>query len=77
MTIKARITAPVFAVAAVATVIAAAPGASAASTRTCADGGDSTICQSPGNVEVHTQHPRVQPPRIYGPFSSPLPFLFN
>jgi hypothetical protein len=77
MTIKTRIIAPLFAAAALATVIAAAPIASAASTRTCADRGGSTICQSPGNVEVHTEQSRVQPPRIYGPFSSPLPFLFD
>jgi hypothetical protein len=77
MTVKARITAPLIAAAAIATVIAAAPSASAASTRDCADGGGSTICQNPGNVEVHTEQSRVQPPRIYGSFSSPTPFLFN
>jgi 3-oxoacyl-[acyl-carrier-protein] synthase III len=77
MTTKARIIAPLFAAAAVATVIAAAPTASAASTRICSDGGGSTICQSPGNAEVHTEQPRVQPPRIYGAYESPLPFLFN
>lgn len=77
MTVKARIFAPLFAAAAVATMIAAAPSASAASTRTCVDGGGSTICQSPGNVEIHTEQPRVQLPPIYGPYSSPLPFLFD
>jgi len=77
MTTKARTIAPLFAAAAVATVIGAAPSASAASTRICSDGGGSTICQSPGNVEVHTEQPRVQPPRLYGEYESALPFLFN
>jgi hypothetical protein len=76
MTDKARMIAPLFAAAAVATVIAAAPDAVAASTRVCSDGGGSTICHSPGNVEVHTERPRVHP-RIYGEYESPLPFLFN
>jgi hypothetical protein len=77
MTVKARIIAPLFAAAAVATVIAAAPSASASSARSCSDGGGSTICQNPGNVEVHAEQPQVQPPRTYGPASSPLPFLFD
>ena len=77
MTTNTRIIAPLFAAAAVATVIAAAPSAAAASTRICSDGGGSTICHSPGNAEVHTEQPRVHVPRIYGEFSSPLPFLFN
>jgi hypothetical protein len=61
---------------AVAAAFIAAPAATAAGTRTCDDGGGSTICQNRGNVEVHTE-PRVQEPRIYGPFPSPIPFLFN
>jgi hypothetical protein len=77
MTIKARIIAPLFAAGAVATVIAVAPSASAASARICSDGGRSTICQSTGNAEVRAEQPQVQLPRIYGPFSSPLPFLFD
>jgi hypothetical protein len=77
MTGKSRIIAPMFAAAAVTTVIAAMPSASATSPRGCADGGGSTICRSPGNVEIHTEQPRVQSPRIYGEYSSPLPFLFN
>lgn len=77
MITKARNVALFLLTAAIATVIAAAPTASAASTRICTDGGGSTICLSPGNAEVHAELPRVQPPRIYGPFSSPLPFLFN
>jgi hypothetical protein len=77
MTTNARIIAPLFAAAAVATVIATAPSATAASPRTCVDEVFSTVCQSPGNAEIRTEQPRVQPPRIYGPFSSPQPFLSN
>jgi hypothetical protein len=77
MTINTRIIAPAFAAAAVATVIAAAPSASAAGPRTCADGAGSTICQSPGNAEVYTEQPRVHRPPIYGQFPSPLPLLFD
>jgi hypothetical protein len=77
MTDKARMVAPLFAAAAVAAVIAASPDAFAANTRICSDGGGSTICHSPGNVEVHTKQPQVQPPRVYGEYASPLPFLFN
>jgi hypothetical protein len=77
MSINLRFVAPVLAAGAVAVAIAGAPSASAASVRTCADGGGATICQSPGNVEIHPEQPPVQAPRIYGPFSSPIPFLFN
>jgi hypothetical protein len=77
MTFNSRIIAPLFAAAAVATVIAAAPSASAASARNCSDGGGSTVCQSPGNVEVYTEQPQVHRPLIYGPFSSPEPLLFD
>jgi hypothetical protein len=76
MNTNARIVAPLLA-AAGATVIAAAPGVSAASTRICSDGGGSTICHNPGNAEVYAEPPRVQPPRIYGEYASPLPFLFD
>lgn len=75
MNTKLRFITTVFAAGAAAAIITA-PSAAAASTRTCADGAGSTICQSPGNVEIHTG-PQVQAPRIYGPFSSPIPFLFN
>ena len=75
MNTKLRLISTVFTAGAVAAIIAA-PSATAATTRTCADGGGSTICQNPGNVEIHTG-PEVQTPRIYGPYSSPIPFLFN
>ncbi len=77
MTITSRFIAPLLAAGAVAAAIAAAPNASAADVRTCANGGGATICQSPGNAEIHTNGPQVQAPRSYGPFSSPAPFLFN
>jgi hypothetical protein len=75
MNTKLRFITAVFAAGAAAAIIAA-PGASAAATRTCADSGGATICQNPGNAEIHTG-PQVQAPQIYGPFSSPIPFLFN
>jgi hypothetical protein len=60
MTIKLRYIAPLLAVGAAATAITAAPSASAAIVRTCDDRGRSTICQSPGNVEIHAE------PRPFG-----------
>jgi hypothetical protein len=77
MTITSRFIGPLLAAGAVAAAIAAAPNASAADVRNCANGGGATICQSPGNTEIHTDQPQVQAPRVYGPFSSPVPFLFN
>jgi hypothetical protein len=77
MTIKPRFIAPFLAGGAIAAAIAAAPTATAADVRTCTNGGGATICQSPGNVEVQPVQPRVQTPKIYGPFSSPIPFLFD
>lgn len=76
MLTKLRIIALVLAASGVAAAITAAPTAVAASPRTCDDGGGFTMCQSPGNVEIHTE-PQLQVPQIYGPFSSPNPFLFN
>ena len=77
MKIKPSFVAPLLAAGAVTAAIAAAPNASAADVRTCAGGGGATICQSPGNAEIHTDRPDVQAPQVYGPFSSPAPFLFN
>ena len=76
MSIKLRYIAPLFALGAIAAAITTAADASAG-VRTCADGGGSTTCQSPGNVEIHADPPVIRPPLIYGPFSSPLPFLFD
>jgi hypothetical protein len=77
MTIKPRFIATLLGAGAVATAIAAAPTASAADIRTCTNGGGATICQSPGSAEVQPVQPRVQEPRIYGPFSSPAPLFFD
>ena len=77
MDIKLRIITPLLLAGAAATIITAAPNASAASVRTCSDGGGATLCQTSGNVEIHAEPPQVSAPRVYGPFSSPLPFLFN
>lgn len=77
MTITARFIAPLLAAGAVTAAIAAAPNASAAEVRTCANGGGATTCQSPGNAEIHTDQPPVRAPQMYGPFSSPAPFLFD
>jgi hypothetical protein len=76
MTIKLRYIAPLFALGAIGAAITIAADASAA-IRTCADGGGATTCQSPGNVEIHADLPVVQAPHIYGPFPSPIPFLWN
>jgi hypothetical protein len=76
MTIKLHHIVPLLALGAIAAITTTAD-ASAASLRTCANGGGATTCQSPGNVEVHANSPVVRPPLIYGPFSSPVPFLFN
>jgi hypothetical protein len=73
--IRTRFIAPLLAAGAVAAAIAAAPEVSAASIRTCTNGGSSTICQSPGNAEIQPIQRRVQAPKVYGPFSSPAPFI--
>jgi hypothetical protein len=57
--------------------IAAAPLAAAASQPTCLDFGNATQCQTPGNVQITNDHPRVAflgvspfaaAPDTYGPF---------
>ena len=35
------------------------------------------FAESPGNAEIDTDQPPVQAPQMYGPFSSPAPFLFD
>ncbi len=74
---KQRFITAVLTAEAAAAAIASAPTAFAADTRTCGGGGGATICQSPGNVEIHTEPPRVQAPMTYGPYSNPIPFLLN
>jgi hypothetical protein len=77
MTINLRFITPLLAAGAVAAAVTAAPSATAAGPRTCINGGGATMCQSPGNVEIHTERVLIPAPRIYGPFSSPGPFLFD
>jgi hypothetical protein len=77
MTIKLRSLAPLLLAGVAAVAIAAAPNGSAAGVRTCSDSGGARLCQSPGNAEIHAEPPQVSAPRVYGPFSSPFPFLFN
>ncbi|MGV9803897.1 hypothetical protein ACWDTP_38250 [Mycobacterium sp. NPDC003449] len=74
MTKTIRFIAPLLAAGALATAVAAAPAAMA---RSCEIGGAATVCQSPGNVEIHTGPSHVSAPRIYGPFTSPLWLLGN
>lgn len=77
MNIKLRIIAPLLLAGAAAMTTNAAPNASAASVRTCFNGGGATLCQRSGSVEIHAEPPRVSAPHVYGPFSSPPPFLFD
>ena len=77
MNIKTRFIAPLLMAGAAAAVITTAPSASAADVRTCANGGSATICQSPGNAEIHATPPEVSAPSIYGQYSWPYPFLFD
>ncbi len=77
MTLKLRFIAPVLAGGAIAAAIAAAPAAIAADSPTCTSGGSATICQKPGHAAIDATPPQVSPPQSYGPFSSPLPFLFD
>lgn len=75
MSIKLRYFASVLVAGAAAAAIAAAPGASAASTATTVDSGRATTTQRPGHVAIQAEPPLVSPPRVWGPFSSPLPIL--
>jgi hypothetical protein len=73
VSIRITVIAPLLAVGAAAVAIAAAPSAVAApNVPPCSDGGGSTQCQSPGNVQIYTA-PRAMPPTnptnsTYGPF---------
>jgi hypothetical protein len=75
MTVKLRNFAPLLAAGAVAAAIAAAPVAAAASTTTSTDSGSATTTQRPGHVAIQAEPPVVSPPRVWGPFSVPLPIL--
>jgi hypothetical protein len=75
MTVELRNFAPLLVAGAVAAAIAAAPIASAASTTTSVDSGRATTTQRPGHVAIQAEPPLVSPPRVWGPFSLPLPIL--
>ena len=60
----------------VAVAVAAAPTAAAASTTSTHDSGPVTTTQRPGHVSIYAEPPTVSPPKIWGPFSSPL-FLLD
>lgn len=61
-----------------AAAIAAAPIASAANPSTTTDSGRATITDKQGHTAIVVKPPTVSSPSVYGPFSSPLPFiLFN
>lgn len=72
MIVKSRNLAVVVGTGAVALAVAAAPAASAASTTSTHDSGPVTTTQRPGHVSIYVEPPNVSPPRIWGPFSSPL-----
>lgn len=75
MNSKLRSIAQLLALGAAAAAIITAPAASAAPR--CANHGSATVCQGPGHASIHTAPAPVQSPRIYGPFSTPLPLLFD
>ncbi|HEX2213801.1 MAG TPA: hypothetical protein VHH12_10200 [Mycobacterium sp.] len=72
MIVKLRNFAMMAGMGAVAVAIALAPAASGASTTSTHDSGPVTTTQRPGHVSIYAEPPVVSPPKIYGPFSSPL-----
>lgn len=58
-----------------AAAIAAAPMASAANPSTTTDSGRATITDKQGHTAIVVKPPTVSSPSVYGPFSSPLPFI--
>jgi hypothetical protein len=65
MGMKLKYITPLLATGAAAVAIAAAPAAFAASQQSCSG----TVCQSPGNVQIHTPPPHMQY-HPYGPHMS-------
>src|ERR1700704_1668704 len=65
MGMKLKYITPLLAAGAAAVAIAAAPTAFAANQQSCSG----TVCQSPGNVQIHTPPPHVQY-HPYGPHMS-------
>ena len=72
---KIRYMATLLATGAAAAAIAAAPGAMAAPITDITATG-STITQRDGHVHIDASPDAVSPPRSYGQFSSPAPFMF-
>jgi hypothetical protein len=70
MRIKLNYITPLLAAGAAAVAIAAAPAAAAAEVQSCVNSGSSTVCQSPGNVQVNSSSPAPSagPYAAYGPF---------
>jgi hypothetical protein len=60
-----------------AAAIAAAPGASAASTGSDPTSLGVTITQRDGHVDIVATPPVVSPPRSYGSFPSAIPLLWD
>jgi hypothetical protein len=72
MNSKLRYFATLLGAGAAAAAIASAPAAVAASPTTTHESGGATTTQRPGHVAIHAEPPLVSPPRVWGPFSSPL-----
>lgn len=72
MNLKLRYVAILMGTGAAAAAIAVASVASAATPTTTHDSGGATTTQRPGHVAIHAEPPVVSPPRVWGPFSSPL-----
>jgi hypothetical protein len=72
--VKLNILAMMAVTGAAAAAIAAAPAATAAVTDPAPAG--ATITQRDGHVHIDARPDEVSPPRSYGQFSSPTPFIF-
>ncbi len=72
MNSKLRYFATLLGAGAAAAAIASAPVAAAAGPTTTHESGGTTTTQRPGHVSIHAEPAPVSPPRVWGPFSSPL-----
>ena len=72
MNSKLRYFAMLLGAGAAAAAVASAPAASAANPTTTHDSGGVTTTQRPGHVAIYAEPPQVSPPKVWGPFSSPL-----
>lgn len=57
--------------------LAAAPAATAASPAAGDAPHGVVITERPGHIHIDATPDPVSPPRVYGPFSSPAPFMWN